>query len=160
MRELETQDTVFNMESLEKEILNTFEAIDMYEESKNLFLQAKEKASEMYTKAVEKDKESSYELSDVLHIIEMGNLSWWGRIKAYSMLLEVLKRRRINKDNLCLATKYKNKMIKTSGIDKHEHMFLQTMMEEHNDIMNKRTYSFRTKLVDIVSIKKGDTIKL
>lgn len=160
MRELETQDTVFNMESLEKEILNTFEAIDMYEESKNLFLQAKEKASEMYTKAVEKDKESSYELSDVLHIIEMGNLSWWGRIKAYSMLLEVLKRRRINKDNLCLATKYKNKMIKTSGIDKHEHMFLRVMMEEHNDIMNKRTYSFRTKLVDIVSIKKGDTIKL
>lgn len=148
------------MESLEKEILNTFETIDMYEESKNLFLQAKEKASEMYAKAVEKDKESSYELSDVLHIIEMGNLSWWGRIKAYSMLLEVLKRRRINKDTLCLATKYRNKMLKTSGIDKHEHMFLQTMMEEHNDIINKRTYSFRTKLVDIVSIKKGDTIKL
>lgn len=148
------------MESLEKEIRDTISTTELYEESKSLFLQAKERALEMYERAVEKDKESSYELSDVLHIIEMGNISWWGRIKAYSMLLEVLKRRRINKDNLCLATKYRNKMLKTSGIDKHEHMFLSKMMEEHNDIKNKRTYTFRAKLVDIVSIKKGDTIKL
>ena len=148
------------MESLEKEIRDTIYTTEVYEESKKLFLQAKERASEMYAIAVEKDKESSYELSDVLHIIEMGNISWWGRIKAYAMLLEVLKRRRVNKDNLCLATKYRNKMVKTSGIDNHEHMFLRVMMEEHNDIKSKRTYSFRTKLVDIVSIKKGDTIKL
>lgn len=154
------QDELFNMESLEKEISNTISITDIYEESKDLFLQAKEKASEIYAIAVENDRESSYELSDVLHIIEMGNLSWWGRIKAYAMLLEVLKKRRVNKDNLCLATKYRNKMVKTSGIDKHEHMFLRVMMEEHNDIKSKRTYSFRTKLVDIISIKKGDTIKL
>lgn len=157
---MEVQDRVFNMESLEKEISNTISTTELYEESKSLFLQAKERASEMYAMAVENDKESSYELSDVLHIIEMGSLSWWGRIKAYAMLLEVLKKRRINKDNLCLATKYRNKMAKTSGIDNHEHMFLRVMMEEHNDIKSKRTYSFRTKLVDIVSLKKGDTIKL
>lgn len=154
------QDRVFNMESLEKEIRNTIHTTEVYEASKNLFLQAKERALEMYAIAVEKDKESSYELSDILHIIEMCNISWWGRIKAYAMLLEVLKRRRINKDNLCLATKYRNKMLKTSGIDKHEHMFLDKMIEEHNEIKGKRTYSVRTKLVDAVTIKKGDTIKL
>lgn len=109
-----------------------------------------------YDKAKEEMNKSNELLTDVYHIIELGNISWWGRIKIMKVLIKALHRRREAKNMYtmaqCMFDNYKKLNCSSANIN-----MLGTFINKENTL-EARSYSFR--VLDIKPIVKGEDFKI
>ena len=111
---------------------------------------------EMYDKSKQEVNKCNDILTDVYHIIELCDISWWGKIKMYRALFNTLKRRRDAKNMYtlaqCMFDRYKE--IKTC----QPNMNLSGAFVTKEKGFEVREYKFRA--LQIPNIKKGDEFKV
>lgn len=140
---MENNQYIFTMESFKEKV----SVIDSNHKQVYHFLK------ETYNKSKQEVNKCNDILTDVYHIIELCDISWWGKIKMYRVLFNVLKRRRDAKDIYTLAQCMFDRY-KTCQPD----MNLSGAFITKEKGLEVREYKFRA--LQIPNIKKGDEFKV
>ena len=96
-------------------------------------------------------------LTDVYHIIELCNISWWGRIKMYKILFEVLRKRREAKNMYTLAQCMFDRYKESNPCQPNINLTGSFVSKEKT--LEVRVYKFKA-LTGIGAIRKGDEFKV
>ena len=111
---------------------------------------------EMYDKSKREVNKCNDILTDVYHIIELCDISWWGKIKMYRVLFNILKRRRDAKDMYTLAQCMFDRYKESNPCQPNTNLTGALVNKEKT--LEARVYKF--KALHISNIKKGDEFKV
>lgn len=110
-----------------------------------------------YKQSISKVNRYNNMLTDVYHIIELCNISWWGRIKMYKILFEVLRKRREAKDMYTLAQCMFDRYKESNPCQPNINLTGSFVSKEKT--LEVRVYKFKA-LTGIGAIRKGDEFKV
>lgn len=133
------------MESLREECVALDNAKKKYDDFVEGLEPNMQKAAEMTTKYNNK-------MYDICHILEMADLSWWGKVKICIILINILKERRKWKDTYSLL-----QSIKTNIEHKNDRSITE-LIKANNEKKENRRYKF--KECKFEPLRKGDVFTL